>query len=110
MVADVTLGELAPSLSLKCLRPGRRGIINDKSSSPVSPPNFTLKLVRPGFGPGLKPLHELPSVAGVTPADILSRRIAARTWQPSRRASFGTRALAAQLSVRTLAGRNVGSK
>jgi len=46
-------------------------------------------------------------VAGVTPADILSRRAAARTWQPSRRANFGTWALAAQLSVRPLGGRKV---
>ena len=53
-------------------------------------PNFTLKLVRPGFEPGLKPLNSLPSVAGVTPADILSRRVAARTSQPSRRFGFGT--------------------
>src|SRR5690349_24207197 len=38
--------------------------------------------------------------AGDTPADILSRRAAARTWQPSRRANFGARASAVQLSLR----------
>src|SRR5690349_20118227 len=64
------------------------------------PANSTLKLARPGFGPALKRLGRTNSDGGTPPATFRAPLIAARTSQPPRRASFGTRALAVQLSVR----------
>jgi hypothetical protein len=63
------------------------------------PPNFTLKLVRPASGPGLKPLGTYINVDGVTPSASSRAAGAARTWQTARRSAVATWALAAQLSV-----------
>jgi hypothetical protein len=63
-----------------------------------APPNFTLKPLRPGFGPGLKPLGRTEPAR--RHAGCRSRVAVQRyTRQPACRSGFGTWALAAQLSV-----------
>ena len=60
-----------------------------------------LQLTRPGFGPGLKPLGR--TLASRRHAGCGSRVAVQRyTRQPARRDGFGTRALAAQLSDRSV--------
>jgi hypothetical protein len=65
---------------------------------PGGPANYTLKLSRPGFGPGLKPLVQRQR-DGVT-AVAVRHSVPERRWrQRPRRSNFGTRAPAAQLNV-----------
>jgi hypothetical protein len=46
--------------------PPREKETYELSSLPSAPPNFTLKLPRPGFGPGLKPLAKSEPVTADT--------------------------------------------
>jgi hypothetical protein len=64
------------------------------------PPNFTLKLVRPGFGPPAEPARR--RCDGVTAVALATRCCTRHARQPPRRSGFGTRTLAAQLSVRSV--------
>jgi hypothetical protein len=68
----------------------------------VTAPNFTLKLVRPGFGPAA----ELPTLSLARGRHGgCSSRLAfyeRHSRQPPRRSGFGTWAVAAQLSVRSV--------
>jgi hypothetical protein len=65
-------------------------------------PNFTLKLVRPGFGPAA----ELPASSQARRRhgglQFATRFCERHARQPPRRAGFGARAVAAQLSVRSV--------
>lgn len=62
-------------------------------------PNYALKLSRPGFGSGLKPLTSSSMWPAARRPTFLSRRCPRRERGGRRdRAGFGTWALAAQLS------------
>src|SRR4028118_153903 len=61
------------------------------------PPNKSLQLSAPGFGPGLKPLVHTNSDGGTPPA-ILSRRCRGANVAGRAPRGFGTWALAPQLS------------
>jgi hypothetical protein len=67
----------------------------------TSRPNFTLELARPGFGPSAEPPRPNPRAAALCRLQIARRCPAmyAATCLPH---GFGTRALAAQLSVRSV--------
>jgi hypothetical protein len=62
-----------------------------------SAPNFTLKLVRPGFGPAAE-LPTYPKRDGVTPLAVRHSVHARHRRQAARLSGFDTWAMAAQLS------------
>ena len=70
--------------------------------------NFTLKLVRPGFGPAAELPTSVASAAASRRSQIATRFCERHTRQPPRRSGFGTWAPAAQLSVRSVRRTNRG--
>jgi hypothetical protein len=73
-------------------------------TAPVAlPPNFGVKLSRPGFGPPAEPAAFSASVTASRRLRFASRGFATPRPQPPRRSGFGTWALAVQLTPRTLA-------